>query len=111
MGGFLCMFMLYHYLLCIHSNGRVLDIYRRLHTNNFFVPLDFELSPNEFRQICKKSASWRGPDGSVRKIAVCKYVHVDITNLSASTSKDSSNSDTHVVIYNQSLAGDRKMHR
>ena len=44
--GVLAGFLLYLYLLYVHMNGRMLDVYRRLHgsTESFFVPHDFEVT-------------------------------------------------------------------
>ena len=42
----MCLFCLYNYLITIHFNGRMLDLYQRLTGDeaNFFVPHDMEIS-------------------------------------------------------------------
>ena len=60
----------------LHNNGRMLDIYHRLHApeDSFFVPYDLEISNQEMAYICKKSEQWRGEEGERRKIAVYDYI-------------------------------------
>ena len=68
---------LYHYLIIrLHNNGRMLDIYWRLHGESemFFVPYDLEISNQELRYIVKKAEQWRGEEGERRKVAVYDYI-------------------------------------
>ena len=54
----------YNYLLTLHFNGRVWDLYWRLssYEESFFTPEDMEISVGELRWICSKAARWRGPN-------------------------------------------------
>ncbi|XP_046362564.2 uncharacterized protein LOC124139499 [Haliotis rufescens] len=68
--------ILYMYFLRLHNNGRMLDIFWRLHGDeeHFFVPYDLELSNQELHYICRKAEQWRGEEGERRKVAVYDYV-------------------------------------
>lgn len=59
----------------MYNNGRMLDIYWRLHSKekDLFMPHDFEISVHEFDQICKAAEQWRGEEGERRKISVYEY--------------------------------------
>ena len=59
----------------LHNNGRMMDIYWRLHglENSFFLPYDLELSNEELGYICRKAEKWRGQEGEQRKISVYHY--------------------------------------
>lgn len=100
-------FLLYVFLLYIHIDGRMLDLYRRLNAPDtiFLVPDDLEISADELNWICAKSSKWRGPDGTRRKIAVCEYVVTDPLdeNIKETTS--------HLIIYHVTLNGQRELHR
>ena len=73
---FVAVACLYMYFLKLHMNGRMLDIYHRLHGNedDFFVPYDLELSNEELSYIVQKAEQWRGEEGERRKTAVYDYV-------------------------------------
>ena len=60
----------------LHNNGRLLDVYWRLHgkEEEFFIPYDLEMSNQELNFIVDRSESWRGEEGERRKIAVYDYV-------------------------------------
>lgn len=60
----------------LHNNGRMLDIYWRLHGMEeiFFVPYDLEMSNQELSYISRKSEQWRGEEGERRKLAVYDYI-------------------------------------
>ena len=60
----------------LHNNGRMLDIFWRLHGEDevFFVPYDLELSNQNLSFLCRKAEQWRGEEGERRKIAVYDYV-------------------------------------
>ena len=62
--------------LRLHNNGRMLDIFHRLHAPeaDFFVPFDLEISNQELSFICSKAEQWRGEEGERRKVAVYDYV-------------------------------------
>lgn len=63
--------ILYLYFLKLHNNGRILDVYHRLHGEEeiFFIPHDLELSNQELSFIVKKAEQWRGADGERRKVS------------------------------------------
>ncbi|KAJ8374920.1 hypothetical protein SKAU_G00055000 [Synaphobranchus kaupii] len=62
--------ILYIYFLRLHNDGRMLDIFQRLHCKEeaFFIPHDMELSNQELSYIVKKAEQWRGFNGERRKI-------------------------------------------
>ncbi|VDI72896.1 Hypothetical predicted protein [Mytilus galloprovincialis] len=68
--------IIYMYFLRLHNNGRMLDVYWRLHgaEDNFFNPYDLEVSNQELNYIVKKSEAWRGEEGERRKTAVYDYI-------------------------------------
>lgn len=68
--------ILYMYFLRLHNNGRLMDIYHRLHgeEEDFFIPFDLEISNEELNFICRKAEQWRGEEGERRKTAVYDYV-------------------------------------
>lgn len=59
----------------LHNNGRMLDIYWRLHgiETTFFIPYDLEMSNEELGYICRKAEQWRGQEGEQRKVNVYHY--------------------------------------
>eukprot|EP01135_Chromosphaera_perkinsii_P003239 Nk52_evm14s239 gene=Nk52_evmTU14s239 len=69
---FLSLVLFYQYFLKLHMNGRMIDIYYRLHggADDFFLPMDLELSNNELRFIIRKAEKWRGERGERKKVAV-----------------------------------------
>jgi len=71
--------VLFFYLLRIHMNGHMQDVYARLHGGeyNFFVPFDSEVSWREVRYACRRAREWRGEGGQVRKVQVVDFVHRD----------------------------------
>ncbi|TRY91067.1 hypothetical protein DNTS_035786, partial [Danionella cerebrum] len=60
--------VLYVYILRFHDDGRLLDIYHRLHSpdGSFLVPHDMEVSNQELDYIVKKAEQWRGFGGERR---------------------------------------------
>ncbi|MBN3321004.1 OFCC1 protein, partial [Atractosteus spatula] len=60
---------IYIYFLRLHNNGRILDVFLRLHSKEgaFFIPHDLELSNQELNYIVKKAEQWRGIHGERRK--------------------------------------------
>ncbi|KAG2767087.1 hypothetical protein JG687_00014198 [Phytophthora cactorum] len=98
---------LYVYLLYIHMNGRMLDVYRRVHGHEdaFFVPHDAEISLQELQTICAQATRWKGPRGTQRKVFVHEYALSDpLDPLFRET-------NTHVAVYNVELDGTRELHR
>ncbi|ESO86001.1 hypothetical protein LOTGIDRAFT_235599 [Lottia gigantea] len=74
--GLLSSSILYMYFLRLHNNGRMLDIFWRLHgkEENFFIPYDLEMSNEELAYVCHKAEMWRGEEGERRKVAVYDYI-------------------------------------
>lgn len=68
--------ILYMYFLRLHNNGRLMDVYHRLHADedDFFIPYDLEISNEELNFIAKKAEQWRGEEGERRKTAVYDYI-------------------------------------
>ena len=64
------------YFLRLHNNGRMIDVYWRLHgdEDHFFLPYDLEISNEELNYVCRKAEQWRGEEGERRKIAIYDYV-------------------------------------
>ena len=64
------------YCFRLHNNGRLLDVYWRLHGKDqeFFIPYDLEMSNQELNYIVNKAEAWRGEEGERRKIAVFDYI-------------------------------------
>ena len=72
----------YIYLIYIHRNSHILDIYRRIHyeSDRFILPQDFEVSAAELRSICMNAVVWRGLDGSTRKVVLHTYESTSANN-------------------------------
>jgi len=104
----LAAFVLYLFLLHVHLDGRMLDVYRRLNgmESAFFVPHDFELSPEELRWIVTKARKWRGARGVHKRIAVCTYELTDPLDPAFQEVT------THLIIYKAATeGGSRELHR
>lgn len=103
----LSIFMVYYYLLNIHMNGRMLDVYRRIHNheNDFFVPRDFEVTMSYVKRLCEKASRWTGTKGTQRKVSVCDYVLHDPLD------PKFEERTTHIVIYELGLDGTRQLYR
>ena len=88
-------------------NGRMLDVYRRLHQHeeNFFMPHDFEISMAEIKVLVEKSKRWTGPTGTQRKISICEY---DLKDPLDSTFEETT---THICIYELHMDGRRQIYR
>uniref|UniRef100_A0A0G4HE00 Uncharacterized protein n=1 Tax=Chromera velia CCMP2878 TaxID=1169474 RepID=A0A0G4HE00_9ALVE len=92
---FFCLFCYYTYLLNLHLNGRIRDVYNRLvgEVGNFFVPFDSEVSERQLRFVCMKAKEWQGITGEVRKIEVTDYVVRDEDKLGPEERS------THIAIF------------
>lgn len=57
--------------LRLHSEGWLLDVFRRIHgeEGTFFVPLDLEISSQELSYIVKRAEQWRGSNGERRMVS------------------------------------------
>lgn len=88
-------FLTYAYTLNAHLNGRLRDVYRRLHASeaDFFVPRDDEVSALELRDVLARAKRWRGPDGAARHVAVVDYT------AASTTGKQGTTTTSHVVVY------------
>ncbi|TYZ67749.1 hypothetical protein PybrP1_012992 [[Pythium] brassicae (nom. inval.)] len=97
----------YAYLLHVHMNGRMLDVYRRVHGQecDFFVPHDGEVGLADLRAICEHARRWKGPRGTQRKVFVHEYALADPLD-PAFTEKS-----VYVAVYNMELDGTRELHR
>lgn len=70
--GVLTLFIIYEYLLNIHRDGRILDLWRRTNApaEEFFIPDDFEVSAMELQDIINRSKNWKGPEKARRRIFI-----------------------------------------
>jgi hypothetical protein len=75
--------VLYQYSFKLHMNGRLLDVYHRLHCGEgrFVVPLDMEVSARELRRIIDETRRWRGMGGGSRRIIVLYYALVRVLSI------------------------------
>ena len=69
--GIVCisLLLLYEYIVYVHRDGRILDLWRRINApaEEFFLPDDFEISGEELVSICALAKKHRGLDGSTRR--------------------------------------------
>ncbi|EDV22569.1 uncharacterized protein TRIADDRAFT_58934 [Trichoplax adhaerens] len=112
--------ILYMYFLRLHNNGRMLDVYQRLHggPGDFFIPHDLEISNEELNFICRKAEKWRGEEGERRKVAVYDYVWEEEQmeenewgEVIESTDKGKRETTTHLSIHSLHLDGLRELYR
>ncbi|XP_050954770.1 uncharacterized protein ofcc1 [Labeo rohita] len=119
--GFHCILsftFIYVYFLRLHNDGRLLDIYQRLHSTEgaFFVPHDMEVSNQELNYIVKKAEQWRGFNGERRKMAVYDYIWTEEEPVVGLTSPSGTpitgcETSTHLSIYTLHLSGLRQHYR
>lgn len=97
----------FNYLVSLHFNGRVIDLFRRLSATEeaFFLPGDLEISSSELRWITSKANRWRGPDGSKRKITVSEFT---LTDPLVPGFQEKS---THLAIYHLGVDDSRTLYR
>ncbi|XP_056378969.1 uncharacterized protein LOC130274555 [Hyla sarda] len=119
--------VLYLYLLRIHKESWIVDVFQRITCDEgvCHVPYDLEISNQELSHIVRKAEQWRGINGERRKVTVYDYIWNKETTKKLSTSNIqhlehySSNGDedgskditTHVMIYAIQLRGYRVLHR
>ncbi|XP_068706194.1 uncharacterized protein [Montipora foliosa] len=111
--------VLYLYFLRVHNNGRLMDVYHRLHAreDEFFIPYDLEISNVELSYVCKKAEQFRGEEGERRKAAVYDYIweeeQIDESDMGASDRKKTGHREitTHVSIHTIHLDGLRELYR
>ncbi|XP_074656241.1 uncharacterized protein LOC141909627 [Tubulanus polymorphus] len=122
-----CMFftasILYMYFLRLHNNGRMLDIFWRLHGEEsaFFLPYDLEMSNYELSFLCRKAEQFRGEEGARRKVAIYDYIWEEdemidsVWDNESVTSSEQRNTKqettTHVSIHTIHLDGLRELYR
>lgn len=96
--------LLYEYIVYVHRDARVLDLYRRINApaEEFFMPDDHEISGEELRSICAMAKKYRSLDGSTRQLQVT--THVDKTNNDIFNRK----STKHYAIYECGSDGKKK---
>jgi hypothetical protein len=101
--------LLYEYLVHIHRDARILDLWRRINApaEEFFLPDDYEISAEELVSICSLAQRWRGLDGSRRKVHISTFV--DRSSGSVNKQRESIK---HYAIYNYHIDGKRgEIHR
>ncbi|XP_057308593.1 uncharacterized protein LOC130646936 [Hydractinia symbiolongicarpus] len=114
--------ILYMYFLRIHNNGRLMDVYWRLHGKHgdFFMAYDLEISNEELNFVCSKAERWRGEEGERRKTAVYDYIweeeemaDEDWDNPTAAHGRKTGarETTTHVSIHTLHLDGLRELYR
>ncbi|KAK3743337.1 hypothetical protein QZH41_013912, partial [Actinostola sp. cb2023] len=116
---FTCSTILYMYFLRLHNNGRLMDVYHRLHADedDFFTPYDLEISNEELNFVGKKAEQWRGEEGERRKTAVYDYIweeeQVDESEMYDAKQKKTGHREitTHVSIHTLHLDGLRELYR
>ncbi|XP_077788753.1 uncharacterized protein LOC114601374 [Podarcis muralis] len=117
---------LYLYLMRMHNEGWLLDIFKRIQSDEatLFVPFDLEISNQELSYIVKKAEQWRGINGEKRKVIVCDYIWKDHANKSGVSSTglqlpneilksigSSGGVTVHVSIYTVHLGGFQELYR
>ncbi|XP_064520144.1 uncharacterized protein LOC135418610 isoform X3 [Pseudopipra pipra] len=119
--------VLYLYFLRLHSEGWLLDVFRRIHgeEGTFFIPLDLEISSQELSYIMKRAEQWRGINGERRMVAVSDYIWKDHASQPGVSSCDLQHQDeipdsaaslngsttVHVSVYTVHLSGLRELYR
>ncbi|XP_073719869.1 uncharacterized protein ofcc1 isoform X1 [Misgurnus anguillicaudatus] len=108
--------ILYIYILRFHNDGRLLDIYHRLHSAEgaFFIPHDMEVSNQELSYIVKKAEQWRGFSGERRKVAVHDYIWTEeepAAGLTPHAPVTGCETSTHLSIYTLHPSGLRQHYR
>ncbi|XP_077100463.1 uncharacterized protein ofcc1 [Siphateles boraxobius] len=116
--GILSFTFLYVYILRLHNDGQLLDIYQRLHSTEgaFFIPHDMEVSNQELNYIVKKAEQWRGFNGERRKVAVYDYIWTEeepVVGLAPPVGMPITGCETstHLSIYTLHLSGLRQHYR
>lgn len=71
--------ILYEYLVHVHRDGRILDVWRRVNApaEEFFLPHDYEVSAEELSSVCARAALWKGVQGAKRRVVTVEGVERD----------------------------------
>ena len=102
-----CMFFFYNYFLFVHMNGRLLDMYLRINSEEkaFFIPNDSEVSRQYVEWVCYKARNYRSIYGDSRKVVTTSYEFSD------PVSPKLFQTSLHVVIYNVGNDRSRSLYR
>ncbi|XP_061850906.1 uncharacterized protein LOC104551953, partial [Colius striatus] len=119
--------MLYLYFLRVHSEGWLLDVFHRIHSDEgtFFIPLDLEISNQELSYIMKRAEQWRGINGERRVVAVSDHIWKDLASQPGGSSCHLQNQDpstdsaatwrenmtVHISVYTVHLGGFQELYR
>jgi hypothetical protein len=78
--GIISLFLLYEYLVDVHRDGRILDLWRRVNApaEEFFLPDDFEVSHEELLDVIQKARLWKGPLG-YRRVLLTRTEPAEVT--------------------------------
>lgn len=104
---FVSFVLLYSYVIHLHHNGRMMDVFRRLYGTEelFFMPRDMELSTRALRWIITQAK--HGISGPKRRITTTRYQVVD-----KSKPHDGKSDETvHLALYNTKLNGEQELYR
>ena len=103
----LAIFMMYNYLIFIHMNGRLIDVYSRLTApeERFFIPHDSEVSIRYLNWVCFKANNYRSLMGETMRTAITEYEARDPCN------PEDVQFTTHVVIYKVAKDKSRTLYR
>lgn len=95
------------YFMRVYVDGRIRDLYRRVHgtERSFFIPEDLELSTSELEWIIVKADKWRNPSGATRKAYVCDYELTDPLDPQFKLVT------SHLAIYTVEVGGAKKLYR
>jgi len=80
--GFLQALALYIYMVYVHKDAKIMDLWRRIAAppEEFFCPHDLEVSYDDMRSVISLSSRWRGPNGERRRAAVSRYYEKDASD-------------------------------
>jgi hypothetical protein len=99
--------LLYQYFMFVYLNGRIRDLYWRVHgtERTFFLPEDLEIAIEELEWIIVKADKWRNPTGATRKAYVCDYELTDPLDPKFKVVT------SHLAIYTVEVGGAKKLYR
>ena len=97
----------YLYLVHVHRNARILDLWRRINSppEEFFIPDDLEISFEELRSVVSMSSQFKGSNGALRKVAVSSFYERDPLDPLFERKSE------HVAVYTLELTGEKTLHR